>query len=417
MKAGGAYIPLDPLYPADRIEFMVGDARPEAAAHARGTRRHRARAHAPDTHAPETATVIEVDAPGALDATSAENPPTRAGGEDLAYVIYTSGSTGQPKGVMITNAGLVSVYRAYEREYGLRELRAHLQMASLSFDVFTGDVIRSLLAGAKLVLCPREVVLDPARVHELIVREGVDAAEFVPATAALLFDHVERTGASLAPLRFLAIGGEPWRNDKYVQFRRLLGPAARLVNSYGLTEATIDSTYFEPPEDAQLHPGRFVPIGRPLPNTRVYVLDERLEPQPIGIPGELCVGGAGVARGYLNRPQLTAERFVPDPFARGPPRRACTARATSHGGWPTARIEFIGRGDRQLKIRGFRIEPGEIEAALERHPDVRAAAVTDRHDQRGDPAAGRLPGGGRPRPGARPGGAARVPRRAAARRT
>ncbi len=140
------------------------------------------------------AVVLMLDAPAALDGASEEDPPNSSGGDDLAYVIYTSGSTGQPKGVMITNRNLASVYFAYEGEYRLRELNAHLQMASPSFDVFTGDMIRSLLAGAKLVLCPMEVVIDPAAVYALMVREGVDAAELVPATASMLFDYAEREG-------------------------------------------------------------------------------------------------------------------------------------------------------------------------------------------------------------------------------
>lgn len=375
IKAGGAYVPLDPVYPADRLEFMLADSRPDVLV----------------THTtvegplpPTEAVVITVDAPGALDGSAEQDLPTTSGGEDLAYIIYTSGSTGQPKGVMITNRSLASVYFAYEGEYRLRELKAHLQMASPSFDVFSGDVIRALLAGAKLVLCPMDVVIDPAGVYALMVREGVDAAEFVPATASLLFDHAESEGKTLEFMRFLAIGGEPWRNDKYVQFKRLLGPASRLVNSYGLTEATMDSTYFEPPADADLPPGRFVPIGQPLPNTRVYVLDANLEPQPIGIPGELCIGGSGVARGYLNRPELTAERFAPDPYGDEPDARMY--RTGDLARWlADGSIEFIGRSDRQLKIRGFRIEPGEIESVLERHRDVRAAAVTDREDASGAP--------------------------------
>ena len=249
MKAGGAYLPLDPMYPADRLEFMLADSQPGRPGHAHD----RART------APEAeADVITLDAPAALEGTSEENLPTSSSGEDLAYVIYTSGSTGQPKGVMITNRSLTSVYFAYEDEYRLRELSAHLQMASPSFDVFTGDLIRSLLAGAKLVLCPLDVVIDPARVYALMVREEVDAAELVPATASMLFDYMEREDKSLESLKFLAIGGEPWRNDQYVQFKRLLGSGTRLVNSYGLTEATMDSTYFEPSPDSQLPSGRFV---------------------------------------------------------------------------------------------------------------------------------------------------------------
>jgi amino acid adenylation domain-containing protein len=373
MKAGGAYVPLDPMYPTDRLEFMLADSKPDVLV---------TQTTLPGPLPHTQAAVIALDAPEALNGTSEQDLSPSSCGEDLAYVIYTSGSTGQPKGAMITNRSLVSVYFAYEREYRLRELRAHLQMASPSFDVFTGDVIRSLLAGAKLVLCPVDVVIDPAQVYELMVREGVDAGEFVPATASLLFDYVEREGKPLQFLKFLAIGGEPWRNDRYAQFKRLLGPATRLVNSYGLTEATMDSTYFEPSPDTELSPGRFVPIGHPLPNSRVYVLDGNLEPQPIGIPGELCIGGAGVARGYMNRPELTAERFIPDPFCEDPDARMY--RTGDLARWlADGTIEFIGRSDRQLKIRGFRIEPGEIEAVLERHPAVRASAVTDREDESG----------------------------------
>jgi acyl carrier protein len=173
-----------------------------------------------------------------------------------------------------------------------------------------------------------------------------------------------------------------------VFFKGLCGPDTRLVNSYGLTEATIDSTWFEPASLDELLPGRFVPIGRALDNTRVYILDAALEPQPIGIPGELCVGGVAVARGYLNRPELTAERFVPDPFSPDPGTERFPAllyRTGDLARWlPDGTIDFLGRTDRQIKIRGFRIEPGEIESVLERRAEIRAAAVTDRTDPRGE---------------------------------
>jgi amino acid adenylation domain-containing protein len=374
IKSGAAYVPLDPAYPRERLEFIVRDARPRLL-----LRQARLCAAVPESDA----TVLDVDDPALLEGLSDEDPPTVAGGEDLAYVIYTSGSTGMPKGAMITNRGLASIYFAYEHEYRLRELTAHAQMASFSFDVFTGDVLRALLAGAKLVLCPLDVVLDPPRLYDLWVREGVDAVELVPATASVLFAYAEREGKRLDFMRFIAIGGEGWRNDQYTHFKSLCGPATRLVNSYGLTEATMDSTYYEPAPDAALVPGRFVPIGWPLPNTKVYVLDAHLEPQPIGIPGELCIAGTGVARGYLNRPQLTAERFVPDPFTEEPGARMYRtgdlARVLTDGS-----IEFIGRRDRQLKVRGFRVEPGEIESVLERHADVHAAAVIDYEDANGE---------------------------------
>lgn len=373
VKAGGTYIPLDPQYPKDRLDFMLDDARPKVVL----------------THiamigevAAGLSVPIAVDDPQ-LDRTRDDNPPTVADGDDLAYVLYTSGSTGRPKGALISNRSLVSAYFAYEEAYCLRALTCHLQMASFSFDVFTGDMIRSLLAGAKLVLCPLATVVDPPRLVELMRRESVDAAEFVPATATLLFDWAEQNGQALDFMRLVIVSSEAWRTDQYSAFKRLCGPDTRLINSYGLTEATIDSTWYEAPPDASLVPGRFVPIGRPLSNTRVYVLDESLEPMPVGIPGELCIGGQGVARGYLNRPELTAERFVADPFERD--GGGLLYRTGDLGRWlPNGDIEFIGRADRQLKIRGFRIEPGEIEAVLERHPRIRKAVVTARTDSVGD---------------------------------
>jgi amino acid adenylation domain-containing protein len=378
VKSGGAYIPLDPNYPQDRLEFMVADAQPKVLlTHTQ---------HASLVSA-AGATVLELDRLDVLDGMSEANPPSTATGNDLAYIIYTSGSTGKPKGAMIANRSLTSAFHAYERAYRLRELTAHAQMASFSFDVFTGDMIRCLLAGAKLVLCPLEVIVDPPVLHELMVREGIDMAEFVPASASLLFEWAQREHKRLDFMRLVVVSSEAWRTERYAFFKSLVGPQTRLVNSYGLTEATIDSTWFEPDADTELIPGRFVPIGRALDNTRIYVLNPHLEPQPIGVAGELCVGGVAVARGYLNRPELSAERFVPDPFVApsGDDGFASLLYRTGDlARWlPDGTIDFLGRTDRQIKIRGFRIEPGEIESVLERHETVRGAAVTDRPDQGG----------------------------------
>jgi amino acid adenylation domain-containing protein len=374
VKSGAAYIPLDPLYPHDRIEFMISDASPRLL-----LTQQRHLQTAPTGDVPRVA----VDAAGALDGYSEENPPRVSTGDDLAYVIYTSGSTGQPKGAMIANKSLASAHFAYERAYRLRELTAHAQMASFSFDVFTGDLVRSLLVGAKLVLCPLETVIDPAALYRLMIDEGIDAAEFVPATASMLFEWAEREGKTLEHMRLIVVSSEAWRTDHYEFFKRLCGPQTRLVNAYGLTEATIDSTWFEPEDDARLVPGRFVPIGSALDNTRVYVLNAALEPQPIGIPGELCVGGVAVARGYLHRPELTAQKFVPDPFDDAP--GALLYRTGDLARWlPDGTIDFLGRTDRQIKIRGFRIEPGEVESVLESRPEIRAAAVVDRVDPHGE---------------------------------
>jgi acyl-CoA synthetase (AMP-forming)/AMP-acid ligase II/acyl carrier protein len=213
--------------------------------------------------------------------------------------------------------------------------------------------------------------------------EGIDAAEFVPATASVMFDYVAAENKTLEHMRLVIVSSEAWTNDKCRFFMSLCGPQTRLLNAYGLTEATIDSTWFEPATATEQPPGRFVPIGVPLDNTRIYILDANLEPQPIGIPGELCVGGVAVARGYLNRPELTAQKFVPDPFSDEPGallyRTGDRARRLLDG-----TIDFLGRTDRQIKIRGFRIEPGEIETVLERRPGIRAAAVVDRLDSRGE---------------------------------
>ena len=368
IKAGGAYVPLDPMYPEDRIAFMLEDARPAVLVTAGDL--------PPAAALDETA--VFSDWAGLADEPTSPLP-TVATDDDLAYVIYTSGSTGRPKGSLITNGSLMNAFYAYEEAYRLTsETTSHLQMASFSFDVFTGDFIRSLLSGSKLVLCPLEVVMDPAALYGLITDEHVDCAEFVPAVATLLFEHVESIGAAL-DLRVLVVSSEGWRTDRHEFYKRLSSPRTRLINAYGLTEATIDSTYFEAEED--LLPDRFVPIGRPLANSEIYILDRNLEPVPPGVPGELCIGGAGVALGYLNRPELTAKSFVESPFDSG----GRLYRTGDLARWlPGGNVEFLGRADRQLKIRGFRIEPGEIEAVLERHPAVRTAAVLAWERQQGN---------------------------------
>jgi amino acid adenylation domain-containing protein len=370
IKAGGAFVPLDPVYPAERIEFMLQDARPTVLV----------------TTDNEQPPVDELDvtvfsAWDELEAESSEPLPTVAGSEDLAYVIYTSGSTGRPKGAVITNGSLVNAFHAYDEAYRLTDdTTSHLQMASFSFDVFVGDVIRSLLSGSKLVLCPLEKVMDLEQLHALMLEEAVDCAEFVPAVATMLVEHVESVGDTLEFMRVIVVSSEGWRTDKHEQYSRVCGPKTRLINAYGLTEATIDSTYFEAVEP--LLPDRFVPIGKPLANTEIYLLDPNLEPVPIGVAGELCVGGLGVAQGYLNRPDLTAERFIDSPFG-GPGSRLY--RTGDLARWlPDGNIEFLGRADRQVKIRGFRIEPGEVEALLERHQAVRAAAVIPWERRPGD---------------------------------
>ena len=370
IKAGAAYVPLDPMYPDDRIDFMLDDAQPTVLITEPDD--------LPRFEQPGVTVFSDWDE---LDAEVPDTLPTSATPDDLAYVIYTSGSTGRPKGAMITNGSLANAFYAYEEAYRLTaETTSHLQMASFSFDVFTGDFIRSLLSGSKLVLCPLDVVMDPEQLYALMLEEAVDCAEFVPAVATLLFEHVESVGRTLDFMRVVVVSSEGWRSDKHEFYERLCGPSTRLINAYGLTEATIDSTYFE--AETKLVPDRFVPIGGPLPNTEIYLVDPNLEPVPVGIPGELCIGGAGLALGYLNRPELTAERFVASPF--GDPGSRLYRTGDLARWLPDGTVEFLGRADRQLKIRGFRIEPGEVEAILERQPTVRAAAVVPWERREGD---------------------------------
>jgi amino acid adenylation domain-containing protein len=374
LKAGAAYLPLDPAYPAERLSFLLDDARVpvllvDAASRAR--------------LAGAAATVVEVDADddeALLDPADPVEPSATP--DDLAYCIYTSGSTGTPKGVLVTHRSLVAAYEAWESAYGLAmPPGVHLQAAGPAFDVFTGDWVRALGSGGTLVVAPREVVLDPGPLADLMTRERVEFAEFVPAIVEALMGHLEDSGRRLDGMRLVAVGSDVWRVGQHRRLRALVGPSARVVNSYGLTEATIDSTCFEgdpadAPDDVP------TPIGRPFAGTRAYVLDRDMQPVPPGLPGELYIGGRGVAVGYWNRPALTAERFVPDPFGEPGARLYRTGDLAQ---WRAdGLLELLGRADDQVKIRGVRIEPGEVESALLRHPLVREVAVVVREESPGD---------------------------------
>ena len=284
-------------------------------------------------------------------------------GENLAYVVFTSGSTGWPKGVMVSHRSLLAASAAWEQAYDLRRppLR-HLQAAGFAFDVFTGDWVRALTTGGTLVACPRPVSLDPAALTDLIRRERIECLELVPALASALATHLERQGEDLGTVRLLAVGSDTLRGSLYRRLWRLMRPGGRVVNSYGLTEATIDSTYFGGlPNDLEAADGP-VPIGRPLLGTRTYILDGGGEPVPVGVVGELYIGGSGVARGYVGDPRQTAERFVPDPHG-GPGSRMYATGDRAR--WrPGGTIELLGRRDAQVKVRGFRVELAEVEAAI-----------------------------------------------------
>ncbi|MDT3396169.1 amino acid adenylation domain-containing protein [Streptomyces sp. B1866] len=381
LKAGGAYLPLDPGYPADRLAHMVrGAGAALVVADPAGRERLAA---LPGGAAGVLAVdgLLAPDGPGEQAAV-----PVAVGGDAPAYVIHTSGSTGRPKAVVVGHANLAAAYAGWRDAYGLRrDVRVHLQMASPSFDVFTGDLVRALASGGTLVLAGRDLLFDTARLYRVMREERVDCGEFVPAVVRGLMRYCEREEVRLDFLRLLVVGSDAWKVEEYERLRGLCGPDTRVVNSYGLTEATIDSAYFEGPADG-LEPSRMVPVGRPFPGSRLYILDEHGEPVPPGVPGELWIGGSGVAAGYAGDPEQTARRFAPLRLGReadAAPERAYRtgdlARWDSRG-----RVHLLGRADAQVKVRGHRVEPGEVESHLALWPGLAQAVVTVRPDARGE---------------------------------
>ncbi len=370
LKAGGAYLPLNPDYPAERIAFMLEDAQPllllTKKRWAETLPAHKTQMICMDV----IAAALAREAPG--------NPTLQQTSDDPVYVIYTSGSTGRSKGVLIPHRSLLNAYLGWEISYQLHSAHAHLQMANLSFDVFAGDLARALCSGAKLVLCPTEIMLDPASLYRLIRQEEIDWAEFVPPVLRQLIQHLSESNQRLDFMRGVVCGSDTWHVDEYRRCLQFCGPMTRLINSYGVTEASIDSAFFEGAIPARMVSG-WVPIGRCFGQAQLYILDESMRPTPMGVPGELCIGGHGLARGYLNRPELTAEKFIPNSFSSEPGSHLYQTGDLCRY-LPDGNIEFLGRIDHQVKIRGFRIELGEIESVMAQHPAVREAVVVARGD-------------------------------------
>ena len=395
LRSGAAYLPLDPDDPADRLATLARD----AGAALLVTDRDRP---APPGF-PRTALVTpaelerddptptgDAERPGAPapagagrpvhDADSADNADGT--GTDLdapAYIMYTSGSTGRPKAVLVTHRNIAAAYQAWRADYRLDDdVRVHLQMAGVSFDVFTADLVRALCSGGTLVLVDRELLFDPARLYRAMVRERVDCGEFVPAVLRALVQHCTRTGDQLDFMRLLVVGSDVWKVGEHRRLRELCGPQTRLVNSYGVTEATVDSTYFDGPVDG-LEEGRTVPIGRPFAHSCVYVLDAHGQPVSAGVPGELWIGGDCVSRGYPGDPEQTAQRFVTRALPGAGTAPARLYRTGDLARWDAeGRLHLLGRTDNQVNVDGHRIETGEIEAHLARSPGVAQVCVTVR---------------------------------------
>lgn len=364
LKAGGACLPLDPAYPAERLRFMLADT-------AAPVLLTTGRTEDLDDLDPAAATVVRLED---LDLRGFEDTPLApvGGPADAAYIIYTSGSTGRPKGVVLEHAGLANHTLAAVDLYRLRADDRMLQFSSPSFDISVEEIFATLVAGGCVVLRSAELPLGGPELVDWLEREAITVLDLPTAFWQEWVGDLTHRGLGLpASLRHVVVGGERAVPSVYAAWRRLAGDRVGWVNTYGPTEASVVATAYEPPAGWSADGGE-VPIGRPLPGVTVQVLDPHLRRVPVGISGELFIGGVGLARGYLNAAGPTAERFVADPED---PRRRLYRTGDLVCWQPDGTLRYLGRGDGQIKVRGFRVEPAEIEAALAAHPAVHESAV------------------------------------------
>jgi amino acid adenylation domain-containing protein len=371
MKAGGAYVPLDPGYPPRRLAQILGDARATVAV---------TLASLADKVTAPGVTAVRLDADAeAIAAESAARPPFEATPGDLAYVLFTSGSTGAPKGVAIEHRNLVNYVRGVQARLALPEGATYAYVSTFAADLGNTMLFPALAGGGCLHVLSEEVATDPDRVAAYVTREGIDAMKIVPSHLSALLSGA--AAAQVLPRRLLVLGGEASSWELVDRIERL-APELRIMNHYGPTETTVGVLTYALSRGAR-PAAPILPLGRPLPNSRMYVLDAQMAPTPTGVPGELYIGGAGVARGYLNQPELTKERFVKDPFSGSPGARLYrTGDRVRY--LPDGTLLFLGRIDFQVKIRGFRIELGEIESALAAHVGVKDAVVLAQDDGAGN---------------------------------
>lgn len=362
LKAGGAYVPLDPNYPRERLSFMMQDAR--------GPVLVTQSSLVTELPSHEAMTIcLDADWPSVA-SQCRENPLVELDGDSLAYVIYTSGSTGKPKGVQIRHRSLTNLLRSMRQQLEVTADDRFLALTSLSFDMAALELYLPLIVGAQVVIAGQEVASDGRRLREMLEAQPVTIMQATPATWRMLLATGWKGSRDLA----LLSAGEALPRDLAAQ---LLQNGAALWNLYGPTETTVFSTTHK-----VITPNGPVPIGRPIANTQVYILDDSCAPVPVGSEGELYIGGVGLARGYLNRPELTAERFVANPFGGLPGDRLYRTGDLARY-LPDGNIVFVGRVDHQVKIRGFRVELGEVETVLRAHPAVCDAVVIARDDPTG----------------------------------
>jgi amino acid adenylation domain-containing protein len=377
LKAGGVYVPLDPEYPRERLRFMIEDARV-------GVLLTQERfGELVQELSGRSLEVLYLDMDQWMKSGEktelelAKNPLSGVRGENLAYLIYTSGSTGRPKGVMNRHGGISNRLQWMQEAYGLRESDRVMQKTPYSFDVSVWELFWPLIVGARLVMARPKGHQDPAYLVRLIAQEQITTLHFVPSMLQVFLseDGLENCRS----LRRVMCSGEALSYELQEKFFAHMD--ASLHNLYGPTEAAVDVTHWTCERESERH---LVPIGRPIANTQLYILDQYLRPVPVGVAGELHLGGIGLARGYLDRPELTAEKFIPHPFSRKPGARLYRtgdrARYLSDGA-----VEYLGRLDYQVKVRGFRIELGEIESILVQHVSIRESVVLVREDFPGEP--------------------------------
>ena len=375
LKAGGAYLPLDPAYPSERLRFMLED----SGAHLVVTD------ETSGSRLPQTSVRrISLDNHGeAIAAESRQSLEGTGGPRDLAYVIYTSGSTGKPKGVEIEHASIANHIAAAVDRFGLCRGDRLLQFASLSFDTSAQEIFSTLASGATLVLRSDEMIATIEGFLDACRSMGITALDL---PTSYWHELVAAGSAARRTLpesvKLVIIGGEKALPERFAQWRALARDRVRLVNGYGPTETAVAATFWEAPPETSGDVGP-VPIGRAIPNVQTYVLDRRMQRLPVGVVGELFIGGAGVARGYRNRSELTAEKFLPDPFAGRGARMYRTGDRVRL--LPSGDLEYMGRVDSQIKLRGYRIEPGEIETAMRQVAGVREAVVQSGEGPRGEP--------------------------------
>ncbi|HSY64208.1 MAG TPA: amino acid adenylation domain-containing protein [Terriglobales bacterium] len=376
LKSGAACVPLDPKYPAERLAYMLGDVQARVLITEQGIALGQPPAGWELFLLGARADVLAAQPRNNLGRTSTPN--------DIAYVIYTSGSTGKPRGVLLPHTGLVNYAASMSRVYSMSADDRVLQFCSISFDIALEELFITWFSGATLVCKSEEMPLAVPDFLEWITRERVTLLDL---PTAYWHEWVHQFPELRQPkpenLRLVIVGGEKVSAKAYAAWLSQGGDRVRWINTYGPTEASIAATAFEPNYESVEAVPENIPIGRPVANVRIYLLDRYLNPVPVGVTGDLYIAGVGVAQGYLNRPELTAEKFIPDILSTEPGARMYKTGDMARY-LPSGEIEFLGRGDDQVKIRGFRVELGEIEAALAKRPDLREVAVLAREDVPGD---------------------------------